>query len=464
MMGGGGSQNSTVTQKSDPWAGIQPQLSQAAGDAQKLYNTKGGNPQYNMDAYNKALSAYNSGPKTSSPLDYNSWLAQSGKKTGGEAQSEYNWLKSNNKLGANSTAGKVPSLNDYIIPGTGGASILAPQNFPGQTIADQSPETRAALQLQTQRALSGSPLTRQAQDYTSQALGGGFLGGNPYLDQTFDNASKRITDAYSKGTAAQTDAAFNRAKSYGGSAWQEQTQGNQRALGDSLGQLASDVYGKNYQIERAMMDQASRSAPGMANQDYYDIGQLSGVGDVQNQRSQQSIDDQVRRFNTEQSAPATAIQNYIGLLNGVGGKYGSESTNTPYYQNNTANTMGLLGSLGGMGGMLGSVGTPLYAGFGPGAAISSMAGGSGILGGLGSLGAGLGLFSDVRLKDNIAHVGYEGGFPLYHFTYRDDPDRVTYRGVMAQDVMLIRPDAIEWEGDYMKVNYGKLGIEFGKVH
>lgn len=71
--------------------------------------------------------------------------------------------------------------------------------------------------------------------------------------------------------------------------------------------------------------------------------------------------------------------------------------------------------------------------------------------------------SDIRLKEDIKYIGIEKGFPIYHFRYKSDPDTV-YRGVMAQDVMLTRPDAISWDGDYMKVSYDKIGIEFAQVH
>ena len=83
----------------------------------------------------------------------------------------------------------------------------------------------------------------------------------------------------------------------------------------------------------------------------------------------------------------------------------------------------------------------------------------------GLAGAGLSAyFSDIRLKYDISTVGAENGFPIYTFRYKGDPMAVQYRGVMAQDVMETRPDAIIPVGNYMGVDYGKLGIHFGKVH
>lgn len=91
-----------------------------------------------------------------------------------------------------------------------------------------------------------------------------------------------------------------------------------------------------------------------------------------------------------------------------------------------------------------------------------------MMGGLFGLGGSLGraaiMASDIRLKDNITHAGTEKGFNLYHFSYKSDPEHKLYRGVMAHEVLESRPDAVVWDGDYMAVDYGKIGVEFARVH
>lgn len=66
--------------------------------------------------------------------------------------------------------------------------------------------------------------------------------------------------------------------------------------------------------------------------------------------------------------------------------------------------------------------------------------------------------SDRRLKTEITNTGrLANGFPIYEFGYRDQPGR--YLGVMAQDVLETRPDAvIERDDGYLMVDYAKLGI------
>jgi hypothetical protein len=76
--------------------------------------------------------------------------------------------------------------------------------------------------------------------------------------------------------------------------------------------------------------------------------------------------------------------------------------------------------------------------------------------------------SDRRIKENIEEVGVDQrtALPLYEFNYVkefSDPN-VRYRGVMADDVELVYPDAVaETEFGYKVVNYGMLGIEFKEV-
>ena len=76
--------------------------------------------------------------------------------------------------------------------------------------------------------------------------------------------------------------------------------------------------------------------------------------------------------------------------------------------------------------------------------------------------------SDRRIKENIEEVGVDQrtALPLYEFNYIkefSDPS-IRYRGVMADDVELVYPEAVvDTEFGYKAVNYGMLGIEFKEV-
>jgi hypothetical protein len=72
--------------------------------------------------------------------------------------------------------------------------------------------------------------------------------------------------------------------------------------------------------------------------------------------------------------------------------------------------------------------------------------------------------SDIRLKEDIRRVGTTAhGLPLYHFRYRGQAG--VYEGVMAQDVLDVMPAAVVTDADgMMRVDYGKLGVPFRRLH
>lgn len=79
-------------------------------------------------------------------------------------------------------------------------------------------------------------------------------------------------------------------------------------------------------------------------------------------------------------------------------------------------------------------------------------------------GAGGSSFSDVRLKEDVSAIGMTAlGLPLYRFRYKGLPD--VWEGVMAQDVAMVRPDAIiDGPFGYLAVDYAKLGLKMRRVH
>ena len=89
---------------------------------------------------------------------------------------------------------------------------------------------------------------------------GGYINSNPYLDETFDRASRKVADAYKYGTAPQTAAAASRAGAMGGSAYGELQDMQRYNLGENLGNLATDIYGGDYTAERNRQQQAARDS------------------------------------------------------------------------------------------------------------------------------------------------------------------------------------------------------------
>jgi hypothetical protein len=85
-------------------------------------------------------------------------------------------------------------------------------------------------------------------------------------------------------------------------------------------------------------------------------------------------------------------------------------------------------------------------------------GGGGFRGGGGRGGGGR--RSDIALKHDIVLLGHlDNGLGYYRFSYHGS-DRA-YVGVMAQEVQIVRPDAVVRGNDgYLRVSYGKLGVRF----
>lgn len=72
------------------------------------------------------------------------------------------------------------------------------------------------------------------------------------------------------------------------------------------------------------------------------------------------------------------------------------------------------------------------------------------------------LSSDKTLKENIEHVGEENGFNIYEFNYKSDPSE-RFRGVIAQEVQKVRPDAVTSVNGHLAVYYDRISLKMERV-
>lgn len=227
-------------------------------------------------------------------------------------------------------------LQPYLQRGAQDASTMYSNG--GAPLVGFDPAQIQAQELAIQRATGGSPVNNAAQDYATKTLQGGFMGKNPWLDQTFNRAAGAVT---------------NQMQSHFGLAGR-----NPRGVdaagyaGEQYNDLAAQIYGGDYQAERGRQQQLVPFAGQVAQQDYNDIGMLANVG-AERQGMAQAHADQ----------PGMNLDAYLARLQGIPG--GTVTQQTPMERN-------ILGGMLG-GGMLGG---SLFPGWGaiPGAVLGGILG------------------------------------------------------------------------------------------
>ena len=198
--------------------------------------------------------------------------------------------------------------------------------YPEHMVAGFSPEQEMAMTMQTNRALSGSPLNRSSQNLALNTLQGNFLNANnPYLQQAVINPiTERVQGTFSQ--AGRLGSAYN-----------------QNALTNAL----SDVYYRNYENERARQNAMIGAAPELARTDLQDYADLARVGAMRQQQAQKDILANADRFNFLQSAPAQNLNQFISQVGNTAGGYGQQTQ--PYQYNPFNQALGTISNIVGIG-------------------------------------------------------------------------------------------------------------------
>lgn len=303
--------------------------------------------------------------------------------------------------------GDIFQPNQKTATTTGYSTPVANPNYQGYTAALLNPRSEIsdrADEITRSLAMNGSPSLQGANAYNTKVLQGGFLNQNPYLDKTFDMASKRVGDAYRTGTAPQIAAQASLAGRYGSGAQRNTERDARNQFGDTLNNLATQIYGGAYNTERGAMESAASRAPNLVAADYYGANQLAKQGSVRDAYFDQAATRQYQQWRDNQTLP---------YMYGAGTQ---TQQSQPFYGNSPFET-----ALG-----VGSLIAPFFLG------------------------------SDRRLKKDIKRVGkLKNGLPLYAFKYKwGGPEQI---GVMADEVEKVLPGAVMEIGGYKHVNYAMLG-------
>jgi len=212
------------------------------------------------------------------------------------------------------------------------------------------------------------------------------------------------------------------------------------SLADSIGDFRRDAVLQNYQNEvqrqlaaNQMLDSGRFQRLGMQGQ-FADMQSQAGMnrfntmlqgqnaafgaGTAYQQQRQAEMDARRQRWSERDMQDWTRLGALQAAASGSAGPYGMMTST----QTEPFNPLGLIGSIGSM------------------------------------------FFSDRRLKADIERVGEDPrGFGIYTFRYRNSPDAIRWRGVMADEVEAVMPEAVSDLGHYKAVNYAALGLQMERV-
>ena len=213
------------------------------------------------------------------------------------------------------------------------------QAFPGPQLAAFTPEQQAAFATGREQftGLAGTPLG-QASTYYAPALASTALGtseiGTADIQRRMDPFLQNVVDIAKREARRDEEAAVQQraaqavgAGSFGGSRQALVESEAERSLGERLGDIQARGLSASFQnAQQAAEAQRAREMTGgrqfaalgdvTGARARSDISGLAGIGETQQQRSQQALDIAEREFQQERAFPQSALQRYASLIRG----------------------------------------------------------------------------------------------------------------------------------------------------
>lgn len=195
---------------------------------------------------------------------------------------------------------------------------------------------------------------------------------------------------------------------------------------------------------------------------YYDPSTVKAMSEYNANMADQTYGDAYNRYNNDQ----TSIFNRLAAVSGIGQTANNSLNQTGQnYANQAGNIYGQMGSAQVEANAANAAAPSMFdqlLGAGVQLGTGYLTGGGSLFGGGAETWAnGQAFRSDIRVKENIKHVGEKNGIPLIHFNYIGDD--TTWEGVSAQDVELVNPKAVKEIDGIKHVNYSMIGIDMQEV-
>lgn len=251
-------------------------------------------------------------------------------------------------------AAQQPYLQDVFAEAQNQYRGSAPNYYPSSTIAGQSADTLQAQTMARNAALGGAGGLQTAQGVANDTAAGKYLSpdSNPWLADTYNKAADAVTRQFQTTQLPGVDSAMEGAGRYGSGSWALARGAATDSYGRTIGGLATDIYGGNYQNERNRQMDAVNNAGATYGLGFMPSQALGLVGQQQDQRAQDVLNENIQRYNYEQNLQRNKLAQYQGLISGNYG--GTSTTQTPIYGNPLASILGtglgIAGLFGGGGG------------------------------------------------------------------------------------------------------------------
>jgi hypothetical protein len=262
-----------------------------------------------------------------------------------------------------------PALLPYLTEGLERSKSLfltgqQPTYFPGQTYVSPTAATTEALSQQEALARQANPLLQQSQQAFLSSLGqqgqtasGAFLNANPYQQQMIQAATRPLEQKFSEQVLPGISSLYSKSGRLGSGAMERALGSATEGYGRALGDITANIAGSQYQTERGLQEAAQRSqailaqqAPSIYGQQFLPSQTLGQVGAQQEAIASQPLQEEMARFQFGQQLPYQQLQGYLSSVYGTPlGGYGSQTQQTPVYQNRAAGGLGgaIAGGLGG---------------------------------------------------------------------------------------------------------------------
>lgn len=199
------------------------------------------------------------------------------------------------------------------------------QAYTGDRVAGLNTDQTSALDMIRQQA-GNSQVQGQSESALSSFLAGGQT--NPYLDQMVSKAQQSVADTYNNTVRPNQVAQAVQSGSFGNANLATSQANQDKQLQESLGNVATQMYGGAYQTDQANKLSALGLSPTIQQAGYTNAGQLLNAGNVQQQQQQDVADFAYQQFQDQQNDPYKKLQTMSGVFG------------TPGFQTQTTKTSG----------------------------------------------------------------------------------------------------------------------------